>query len=168
MAKKHYVGIEGTAREGVQIPSGVDGVARSGLKGYVGIAGVARLFFESAFEIVVTDFHDTAATHNSYAVIRPDDGTVVPYGDSVLALREGSTIYMKVTSNTNRRACSIMLNGTTVSKAGVLSLNPQRYHTFCEYTYTVVGPATIQVVIGTDGGDDPYYSAHIYITDNNG
>ena len=45
MAKKMYIGIDGTAQKVKKIYVGVDGFARKVKKGYIGIGGVARLFW---------------------------------------------------------------------------------------------------------------------------
>ncbi len=50
MAKKTYIGVNGTARRVKKIYIGIDGVARKIKKAYIGIGGVARPCFGSSLE----------------------------------------------------------------------------------------------------------------------
>ena len=167
MAKKAYIGVGDKARKVKKIYLGISGVARQMQKGYVGVNGVARLFFENAFKVTVSGYSKNYLG-NAYAVITPDNGVVVPYSSSntVLTLPAGCTIAIKAMSSSNRYQCSIKLNGVQV--AAGKSVGSGRYETSCQYTYTVVGEATIKCVLGTDAGDNPYFVMRIDITDANG
>lgn len=50
MAKKMYVGVDGTARKVSKAYIGADGLARKVKKGYIGVGGVARPFLTSGIE----------------------------------------------------------------------------------------------------------------------
>lgn len=170
MAKKAYIGVDHAARKVKKIYLGIHGVARPAKKGYVGVNGVARLFFESAYRIVVSGYSKDYLG-NCYAVITPDNGVVVPYSysDTILSLPPGCTIYLKAMSSSNRYQCDIKLNGVQVAagaKTGSGTLI--RYGTSCEYTYTVTKEATIKCNLATAGGDNPIYCMHIAITESNG
>ena len=168
MAKKAYIGVDGTARKAKKIYLGIHGLAKPAKKAYVGVNGVARLFFESAYKIIVSGYSKDYLG-NYYAVITPDNGVVVPYtySDTVLSLPAGCNIHLKAMSSSNRHQCEIKLNGVQVAAAEKTGSNIiVRYALSCEYTYTVTREATIKCILGTGAGTDEVYVMHIEITEN--
>lgn len=52
MAKKAYIGVNGTARKVKKLYAGIENIARKVKKGYVGINGIARLFYSSVLQLM--------------------------------------------------------------------------------------------------------------------